>query len=82
MALGCSECEATLRLVEGDEVTSIIKASNPMRGMPRSRFSVDYYVHIEDCDCGLKHTIHVTKSQRTGWKDIVLQHVHEKGVKE
>lgn len=79
MALGCSECEATMRLVEGDEITDpSIKASNPMRGMPRTRFSVDYYIHVEECGCGMKHTIHITNSQRTGWKDTVLKHVHER----
>lgn len=79
MALGCSKCEATLRLVVGDEITDpTIRASNPMRGMPRTRFSVDYYIHRHNCECGMEHIIHVICSKHTDWKEIVQKHIHKR----
>jgi len=73
MALGCSECKATMRLVDGDTVPPIIKAANPMRGYLKSRDSLDFFVYVEDCDCGMKHTIHVVN-------DLVKKHVHRRGL--
>ena len=72
MALGCSECEATMRLVEGDTVPPIIKAADPMRGYPKSRNSISYFVYVEDCDCGMEHTIPVLNN-------TVKKHVHKRG---
>ena len=79
MALGCSECEATMRLVKGDEITDpTILASNPMRGMPRTRFSVDFYIYRDNCECGMEHIIHVLCSRKTDWKPIVERHTHKR----